>query len=318
MIPKIRSICRNIAKDPKKIISYSLLVVGPVLPDKLYLQVKWWSVTGRTLNLRSPQGFNEKIQWLKLYNRRSEYTALADKYEVRKYVKKTIGEEYLLPLLGVWERAEDIDFKRLPDQFVLKCTHNSGGGMCLCKDKKQLNIPRVVQALNTALKKNFYRQFREWVYKDIPPRLIAEPFLIDRDSSNKLGTLIDYKFYCFNGEPKFLYVGADDVSQGKKGELALSVLDLDWKPAPFGRADHQPLAQAVDKPKQFEQMVMLARKLSRGIPFVRVDLYWVNGQILFSEMTFYPGAGYGLFSPLEWEHKIGKWLALPTGTNHER
>ena len=226
-------------------------------------------------------------------------------------MSNTIGEEYLVPLLGVWDDPDDIDFDSLPDQFVLKCNHNAGEGMVVCKDKSNLDIPKAKEGLRHALAKNHYNYEREWPYKNVQPRIIGEEFIVDQDPDNTAGTLIDYKFHCFNGEPKFLYVGVDDISEGKKGELRLSFFDLDWNTPPFYRTDHKPLPLAVKKPEKFDEMVEIAGKLSKGIPFVRVDLYYVNQKILFSELTFYPGAGLGFFSPEEWEMKLGDWVKLP-------
>ncbi len=303
---------KKLISDPKHIFrvmnSHGLL---RKMSDKSFLKLMWWVETGKSLNLKNPKGFNEKLQWLKLYDHRPEYTRYADKILVREFVKNTIGEEHLVPLIGTWNRAEEIDFDSLPNQFVLKCNHNSGGGMCICTDKAKLDIQTVRKKLNTSLRKNTYYDKREWPYKNIQPKILCEQFVVDHDPQNTSGTLIDYKFHCFNGEPKFLYIGTDDISEGVKGEAKLSFLDLDWKTPPFYRSDHKPISINVEKPECFDEMINIAKKLSKGIPFVRVDLYWVNGKILFSEMTFYPGGGNGYFSPKEWEYKLGDWITLP-------
>ena len=303
---------KQIMKDPKYIFrimnSHGIL---RILPDRPFLKLMWWVETGSRLNLKNPKGFNEKLQWLKLYDRRPEYTRYTDKILVRDFVRDTIGEEHLVPLIGIWDSPEEIDFDSLPDQFVLKCNHNSGGGMCICTDKSKLDVQNIKNKLKASLHKNIFFDKREWPYKNIVPRILCEQFMVDHDPQNTSGTLIDYKFHCFNGEPKFLYVGTDDISSGTKGELKLSFFDLDWKISPFYRSDHKPIAIDVEKPKCFDEMIDIARKLSKGIPFVRVDLYWVNGQILFSEMTFFPGGGNGYFSPEEWENRLGDWIVLP-------
>ncbi len=213
--------------------------------------------------------------------------------------------------MGVWGNADEIDFDQLPNQFVLKCNHNSGEGMCLCKDKSQLDIPEVRKALNKALEHNYYREEREWPYKDVLPKIIAEEYMIDTTYENSKWSFVSYKFYCFNGEPKFFFVEVDDISNGSKGEAMLSFFDLEWKIPAFFRTDHAPIPVKVEHTDCFEEMVSIAKKLSANIPFVRVDLFSINHKTYFSEMTFYPGGGFGFFSPKEWEEKIGDLLKLP-------
>jgi len=299
-----------------RIIIYYLNSLGWLnnLSDRKWVELIWWSKTGKKLDLDNPRSFNEKIQWLMVYDHRPEYTKLVDKYLVRNYVEDTVGSKYLVPLLGVWDSPDEINFDLLPNQFVLKCNHNSGEGMCVCRTKEKIDIPTVKKKLRHALSKNYYYGGREWSYKNVHPRILCEQFIVDNDPNNTAGTLIDYKFYCFNGEPKFLYVGVDDISSGTKGDAKLSFVDLDWKTPPFYRTDHEPIPVDVEKPERFDEMIKIAKDLSKGFPFVRVDLYWVNEKIYFSEMTFYPGAGYGFFSPEEWEKRLGDWIILPTKT----
>jgi len=309
---KIRRGIKKISQNPRAIVNYiNSLGLLNGLSDKKHSQLLWWAKTGKKLNLSNPKGFNEKIQWLKIYDHNARYTQLVDKYLVRDFVKKTIGEKYLIPLLGVWDNSDQIDFSALPRAFVLKCNHNSGGAMCICKDKSELNIQSIKQNLNRELQKNYYYSNREWPYKNISPKILAEQFITDNDPQNTTQTLLNYKFYCFNGEPRFLYVGTDDISKGLKGKLRLSFFDLEWNTPPFYRKDHQPLPIHVKAPESLNEMIKIARILSNSIPFVRVDLYWVNHRILFSEMTFYPGAGYGFFSPEKWELQLGDWIKLP-------
>ncbi|SEA08164.1 TupA-like ATPgrasp [Eubacterium aggregans] len=270
--------------------------------DEDYLKKKYSIIMGKELNLDNPQTFNEKLQWLKLYDRKPEYTMMVDKIEVRKYIAETIGEEYLIPCLETWDRAKDINFDDLPNQFVLKCNHNSGTGMCICKDKTKIDFKKVQNGLDKGLRENFYLHAREWPYKNVKRRIIAEQFMGNN--------LIDYKFYCFNGEPKFLYVALANITDGKKDDL-LSFYTLDWKPAPFYRKDHKPFPYKINKPDSLDEMLNIARILSEDIPFVRVDLYEVEGKIFFSELTFSPGGGFGQFYPQIWEEKIGGWLELP-------
>ena len=309
---RISRVIKTLSKDPKHIFramnSHGLL---RILPDRPFLKLMWWVETGSRLNLKNPRGFNEKLQWLKLYDHRPEYTIYVDKLLVRDYVKKTIGDKYLVPLICVWERPEQIDFNLLPDQFVIKCNHNSGGGMCICTDKTKLDIKSVTNKLNTSLQTNPFYEKREWAYKNVEPKILCEKLLVDKTPNNTTGTLIGYDFYCFNGEPRFLYTRIDDISKGTKGEPRLTFFDLDWKTPPFYRTDHEQVPFQVEKPECLDEMIDVARKLSKGIPFVRVDLYWIDKQILFSEMTLYPGGGNGFFSPKEWEIIIGDWITLP-------
>ena len=174
------------------------------MPDKPYLELMYWVNMDRKLDLKNPKTFNEKLQWLKLYNRRPEYTMMADKVLVRDYIAKTLGPEYLIPLLGVWDDPDEIDFDKLPDRFVLKCNHNSGLGMCICKDKSKLDIEKVRADLREGLKQDYYLTGREWPYKDIPRKILCEQYMEDASLELK-----DYKFFCFNGVPRYCQVIAD-------------------------------------------------------------------------------------------------------------
>lgn len=288
------------------------------LDDEEYLKRKFRAVMGRELDLDNPKTFNEKLQWLKLYNRKPEYTMMVDKVLVRDYIASTIGEEYLIPLLGVWDDPDEIDFDKLPDQFVLKCNHNSGTGLCVCKDKSTLNIETVKTRLRKGLAENYYISNREWSYRDIPRKIIGEKYMEDAISPDGDVTgLLDYKFYCFNGEPRFLYVGYADISNGEKHDK-LTYFDLDWNKTIFNRPDHAEIPFHVEKPVNFNEMIAIAKKLSTNIPFVRVDLYSIGNRIYFSEMTFYPGAGLAKFSPEEWNTTLGDWITLPEKTGSGR
>lgn len=282
------------------------------IPDALFLKIKYRMRTGKVLNLKNPVGFNEKLQWLKLYDRNPIYTMLADKYEVKKYVAECIGEEYIIPNLGIWKHFDEIDFESLPNQFVLKCTHDSGG-LVICKEKESFNKDHAKRKIEKCLKNNYYWHAREWAYKNIEPRILAEQYMEDScaqylyaHNTNSDG-LIDYKFYCFHGEPKFLYVGYANLVDGVKDD-ALSFLDFDWNRTPFGRSDHKQISTLPPKPDNLNEMITIAEKLSTDIPFVRVDLYCLAGKIYFSEMTFCPGGGFSTFSPEEWELRIGDWI----------
>lgn len=275
-----------------------------ILPDKLYLKRVYSKIYGEKLDFHSPNTFDAKLQWLKIYDRNPLYTKMVDKYEVKKYVAAIIGEEYIIPTIGVWNAFAEIDFDKLPKQFVLKCTHDSGG-MIICKDRSKLNILETRKKLEKCLKNNFYWQSREWPYKNVKKRIIAEKFMSDNESSSGL---TDYKFYCFNGEPKFLY-----VSQGLEDHATahISFLNMDWTFAPYERSDFRPLTVLPKKPETFDEMRRIAKILSADIPFVRVDLYQINGRVYFSELTFSPCGGFCPFKERQQDIDIGKYLILP-------
>lgn len=258
--------------------------------------------TGYPLNLENPQTFNEKIQWLKLYDRKPIYIKMVDKVEAKKYVADIIGREYIVPTYNVYERLEDIDFDVLPEQFVLKCNHDSGG-LVICKNKLSFNKNEAIKNLKKAFNRNYYWKNREWPYKDVKPKIIAEKYLTDDGVGLK-----DYKFYCFNGEPRILYIskGLDDHKTAN-----ISFLTMDWLFAPFVRSDYNPFPSLPEKPSKFDEMVAIARRLSCNIPFVRVDLYQVRNQVYFSELTFSPCSGFMPFEPKEWDFRLGSWLRLP-------
>lgn len=282
------------------------------VPDDAYLKLLWSpKEMGYPLDLKTPKAFNEKLQWLKLHNRDPLYTTMADKYAAKAYVAEKIGWEHIVPVLGgPWQSADEIDFDALPEQFVLKCNHDCGG-MVLCADKSRLDISAARTKLNWSLQKNYFWASREWPYKNIKPCIFAEQYMVDTNSSASTAQgLIDYKFYCFYGEPKFFYLGFANMVNGVKRDQ-LSFKNLDWTPAEFYRKDHEPFPFTLEKPRNWERMVEIAKILSAGIPFVRVDLFCINEQIYFSELTFSPGGGFGRFYPDEWERKMGGWLQLP-------
>ena len=294
-------------KQPKKILlRISGFQIFSILRDRQYLLLKFKLFFNRKIDFVDPIYFNEKLQWLKLYDRKPIYTTMADKYEAKKYVANIIGEEYIIPTLGVWDRFEDIDFDSLPNQFVLKCTHDSGG-LVICKDKSSFNKEKAKLKINSCLKKNFYWVGREWPYKNIKPRIIAEQYI----ENKQLGYLIDYKFHCFNGEPKYLYISSANFENGNKNDV-LTHLNMDFSISPFQRIDHDRYPKEIVKPLCFNRMVDIVKKLSKEIPFVRIDLYCVNNQIYFSEFTFYPGSGFFEYYPKEYNKIIGDWLTLPT------
>ena len=273
------------------------------LPDSLYLRYVYWRVMGVPLHLKNPQTFNEKLQWLKLYDRNPLYTTLVDKYAVKKWVADKIGEQYIIPTLGVWNHFDEIDFDKLPNQFVLKATHDSGG-LVICRNKKTFDKQAAREKLEKSLKNNFYYMGREWPYKNVPARIIAEKYMEDNASAQELN---DFKLMCFNGQVKCSFVCTE---RSTKSGLKVTFYDTNWQEMPFER--HYPRSKTpIAKPLSYDEMVELAEKLSKDIPFVRVDFYSVQGKVYFGEMTFYPGSGLEEFTPSEWDKKIGDYLLLP-------
>lgn len=281
-------------------LSHSLL-------DKQYIKLTCFSKKMK-MDIDNPQTFNEKLQWLKLYDRRPEYTMMVDKIEVKKYIAEKIGEEYLIPTLGVWDNAEDIDFDSLPDKFVMKCNHNSGLGMAICKDKSTFDTEKARKELRKGLKQDYYLTGREWPYKNVKRRIIAEQYMEDEKTSE----LRDYKFFCFNGEVKAMFVATERQKVGE--EVKFDFFDENFNHLPI-RQGHPNAKVAPEKPEKFEEMKKLASKLSQNIPHVRVDFYEVNGKIYFGEMTFYHFSGMVPFAPEEWDYKLGEWTTLPKKTN---
>ena len=273
------------------------------IPDEEFLKRKFKLVMGKELDLENPKTFNEKLQWLKLYDRKPEYTMMADKYAVRKYIAEKLGKEYLIPLLGVWDNTDDIDFDKLPDKFVLKCNHNSGLGMCICKDKSTLNIKKVKRFLKRGLKQNYYLLGREWPYKNIKHKIIAEQYMDDGK-----GVLTDYKFMCFNGRAEYCFVCKD---RNEKGKARIIVYDRNWNKVTMGRG--KIYDDVIESPVNLKKMLEFADILSKNIPFVRIDFYEINGRLYFGEITFFPGSGLSEFTPKEWDLNLGKMIDLHIG-----
>lgn len=290
-------------KQPKHILHGLLSHTAALWPDKIYLKLSYYFVMGKSLNLKNPKTFNEKLQWLKLYNRKPEYTALVDKYEVKRWVAKRIGEEYVIPTISVYNTVEEIEFKNLPNQFVLKCTHDSGG-IVVCKDQSKLDITSSLKILSRGLKKNYYNQNREWPYKNVQARIIAEKYMEDSSTEE----LRDYKFFCFDGKVKFLFIASDRMNKDKETKFDFFDSDFNHLPVLNGHpnSDIPPC-----KPQNYELMKELASKLSVGIPHVRVDLYEVNGKVYFGEMTFFHWSGMVPFDPEEWDYKFGEYISVP-------
>lgn len=269
------------------------------LSDEKYLKIKYYAVFHKKLDLNNPQTFNEKLQWLKLYDRKDIYTKMVDKYDAKEFIANTIGEEYVIPTLGVYDKFDEIDFEKLPKQFVIKCTHDSGG-LVIVKDKSNLNIKEARKKINKALKRNYYNNGREWPYKNVKPRIIVEKYIYDK----KYNDLRDYKFYCFNGKAELFYITSERETQLKltffnvKGEFLNLKQDGD---------DNNP---NIELPTNLNKMILLAEKISKNIPHLRVDFYEIDNKIYVGELTLSDGSGFGKFEPEIWDKKIGDMIDL--------
>lgn len=299
---------KELIKNPKKII-FSLGMKGKLgfISDEKYLRLMYWANTGKKLNLEKPVTFNEKLQWLKLHNQNPEYSKMVDKYEAKKWVADRIGEEYIIPTLGVWDSFDEIDFDQLPNQFVLKCTHDSGG-LVVCKDKDKLNKIRAKKKIEASLKRNYFLVGREYPYKAVKPRIIAEQYMEDATTCVHEAyideCLTDYKFFCFDGVPRVLYVGKD-----KAKDPRTDFFDMDFNHLPIRMRD--PNADEIPKrPLEFNEMKNIAATLSKGIPHLRVDFYLINGHIYVGELTFYHCSGFAEVHPEEWNHIMGDWIRI--------
>lgn len=294
--------------SPKALL-YRLIILFPkmIKSDAQYLKLKYYVNFRHELNLENPQRFSEKIQWLKLYNRKPEYVKMVDKYDAKMYVASIIGDKYIIPTLAVYENVEDIDFDALPNQFVLKCTHDSGG-IVICRDKINIDRKYAIKKLQKGLKRNFYWQTREWPYKNVHKRIIAEQYLEPNPSINDLP---DYKFFCFNGEPRIIQLDFDRFKGHKK-----NLYTPEWELLTFSYNYPSHPEIQFEKPQKLEEMLNVVRKLSKGHVFLRVDLYWTGEKIYFGEMTFYPASGMGRFKPDEWDYKVGSMLQLPVDNQH--
>lgn len=290
-------------KHPRKLFAYLLCRIAPIIPDRTFLKMLFRIRMSYKLNLDNPQTYSEKLQWLKLNNRKPEYTQMVDKVGAKEYVANIIGGEYIIPTIGVWDSVDDIDFDKLPNQFVLKCTHDSGG-IVICPDKSKLDINAAKRKLKRGLKKNFYSQNREWPYKNVVPRIIGEQYMVDESGYE----LKDYKWFCFDGVPKALFIATDRGVEGE--ETKFDFFDADFNHLPFTNG-HPNANRQILKPKGFEEMKRLAAKLSAGHPHLRVDFYDINGKIYFGELTFYHWSGTTPFEPIEWDYKFGEWIKLP-------
>ena len=295
----------NYIKNPKVLAESLLNHLGVVLPNRIYLKWLFRLKMGEKLNLRNPQTFSEKLQWLKLYNRRPEYSQMVDKYAVKDYVAKIIGDEYIIPTLGVWDKPEDIDWDSLPDKFVLKTTHSGGSsGVLICRDKLTFDRENAIKKLRFSLNNDdIYRKLKEWPYKHVVRRIIAEKYIEPRPDTDDLP---DYKFFCFNGEPKYC-----QVISGRGTKMCIDFFDHEWNHQPFHEPKWYPFSKVeLEKPEFFEKMWDLARKLAQDKAFSRIDFYEVGDNVYFGEITFYPTSGFGGFNPSDYDATLGKMIDL--------
>lgn len=304
---KIKSAIRFLKEDRGAFMAAIVQNFFRWLPDKPYLQLLYRFKMGHRLDLKNPKTFTEKIQWLKLYNRKPEYTLMVDKYAVKKYVADIIGEKYIIPTLGVWDKPEDIDWDALPNEFVLKTTHGGGGGgVVICRDKLTLNHAETIAKLNQSMSSDIYAGLREWPYKNVPHRIIAEKFIAPEKGKSDL---IDYKIYCFNGEPKLIMTADGRFS----GDKRFGYYDTNWKSVNITWGAPRP-DKDLPRPEQLPQMLQVASQLSKGIPHVRIDLYNIRGNVMFGEITMFDSSGLEVITPDNMDAYLGSLIKLPKAT----
>ncbi len=295
-----RSFSLFIKKYANKVLNKTSIL----LPDELFLRLRWWlSDMEYPLNLYNPKTFNEKLQWLKIHDKRPDYTKMVDKYEAKECVDNILGPGHTIPTLGVWNRFDEIDFSTLPDKFVLKATHDSGT-VVICHNKKTFDFTSARQLIEKRQSINFYWIYREWPYKNVKPRIIAEQYMEDENGED----LKDYKFFCFDGEPKVMFVATD--RNNPNAETKFDFYDMNFQHLPFTNG-HPNANTKINKPTKFEEMKKTAALLSKGIPHVRIDLYEINGKVYFGEWTFFHWSGLTPFHPKEWDDTLGNWIKLP-------
>lgn len=276
------------------------------IKDSVYIKILYKYRMGKKINLNNPKTFNEKINWLKLCDRKDIYTKMADKYEVKQFISETIGDEYVIPLIGIYDSFDDIDFDKLPNRFVIKCTHDSGG-LVICKNKKELNIDDARSKIQKSLKRNYYLKGREWPYKNIKPRILIEKFIED----DMIDDLRDYKFMCFNGRVKYVYVTV------KNDNIWENYYDANFKPVDVNHGFPR-YNEEFAKPKNFHKMVRIAERLAKNTPFLRVDLHNIKGEILFGEMTFYDWGGLRAFADEKFDVRLGNLIDIGMVKKNEK
>ncbi len=297
-ISKIKKGIKNPSMVRSKI--FHSILMALVKDDEKYVKWDYWWGIGKFPNLDNPQTYNEKLCWLKLNARRPEYTKMVDKYDAKEFARNIVGDDYIIPTYGVWDRFEDIDFDALPNEFVLKTTHDSGW-VIICKDKSKFDKISARKKVEESYKNNLFWYHREYPYKDLKPRIIIEKLMVEDGEDS----LKDYKFFCFDGKVKMLL-----VATGRTVDTRIDFFDRDFNHLPFKRKYPHAL-KPIAKPENYDKMIEIAEMLSIGIPHVRADLYNINGQIYFGEMTFFSGGGTVKFEPDEWDYKVGEWLKLP-------
>ena len=271
-----------------------------LLSDEKFVKIMYKKFFNKELNLDEPKTFNEKLQWLKLNDRKDIYTTMVDKYDVKEYVANIIGKEYIIPTLGIYDKFGDIDFNVLPKRFVIKCTHDSGS-VIVVKDKNNLNIKEIRKKINKSLRKNFYYRYREWPYKNIKPRIIIEKYMEDESKKE----LKDYKIFCFNGNPELIMVDTDRFLEHKR-----NVYDIDWNKIKLNINFPNNDEMIIKRPHNLNILLELSKKLSNDIPFIRTDFYIINDRIYFGELTFFPGSGFQKITPEFWQFKLGKMIDI--------
>ncbi len=299
MAKKKKDVILECIKSPRRLIR----ILGEKgifnrVSDKQYLKLVYWGETGKKLNLDNPKTFNEKLQWIKLYDRKPEYSTYVDKYAVREYISEKIGDKYLVPLIGVYNNVDEIVWDKLPGKFVIKCTHGSSCNI-ICSNKSELNIDEAKAKLNKWMKKSWFWFGREWPYKNVKPRIICEEYISENDEVPD-----DYKVMCFNGEPKCI-----QVHKGRFKEHLQNYYDTEWNVMELSQG-LPTIDEECEKPEMLDEMLELSRVLSKDINHVRVDFYYVNKKLYFGELTFFDASGFYLFEPEEYDYLLGSWIKL--------
>lgn len=271
------------------------------LSDKAFIKAVYRAKFGKKLNLKNPKTFNEKLQWLKLNDKDPKYAKMVDKYEAKKYVGDIIGEEYIIPTYGVYDNFDEINFDSLPNSFVIKCTHDSGG-VAICKDKKTFDKKSAREKIEKSLKRNYFNEGREPVYKYVKPRIIVEKYMEDK----KQKEIVDYKFFCFNGEPKIMYISDGSHTENQ----SIAFFDMDYNLLDIEREDYKKMVDIPLKPKNFEKMKEFSRILSKNMYHLRVDFYEINGHLYFGELTFITCSGLIPFKKQEYDELLGSYLDI--------
>lgn len=298
----IKNVFKTVVEKCKLIILHILRYkICRAIPSSIFLKIVYRIRFSRKLDLKNPKTFNEKLQWLKLYDRRPEYIRMVDKYKVKQYISETVGEEYVIPLLGVYGSFREIDFSALPDQFVLKPNHTSGD-ILICKDKSKIDYMELAKTVDLWLKRKFYWENREWPYKMVIPRIICEQYMVDESGTE----LKDYKFMCFNGEAKCCVVC---LNRGSIHGVNMDFYNMNWELMPVENIYHNS-GTLVPKPKDFDAMVKIACQLSKGLSFLRVDFYETEKQLYLGELTFYPCSGYAKLFPESYDYLFGSWINI--------